>query len=318
MVFDLRNIPVFITGATGFIGSHLCRRLVSLGATVHILVRKPERLFRIKDIQDSLQIWHGDLGNFNFVKKIISGIKPVKIYHLAAYVNPARSTNLLESVIEDNVKGTVNLLRALENIDFDCFVNTGTCEEYGDNPAPFTEEQRENPVSPYSASKVATTYFCQMLYKVQGLPIVTLRPFLTYGPYQESGLLIPSLIKCCLEKRDFKMSKGEQTREFNYVDDIVEGFYKASITEKAIGEIINLGNGKEYRILELVEIIIGLMGNPICVEVGALPYRKGETTHFFCSNKKARSLLNWNPKTDLIDGLKKTIDWYKGYYHAHR
>jgi nucleoside-diphosphate-sugar epimerase len=315
MIGKLDRERVLISGISGFIGSHLARRLVKEEAEVYGLVRESSNLWRISDIKNQISIYYADLKDFESVKHIIQDVQPLKIFHLAAYVDVSRSFAVLDNMVENNIKGSLNLLKALEGIDYDCFVNTGTCEEYGDNPAPFLEDQIPKPVSPYSASKVSVTMFCQMLYKTLGLPIVTLRPFLTYGPGQESNMLIPSVIKSVIKSEPFEMTAGEQTREFNYVDDIVEGFVKASVTKKAIGEIINIGNGLEYKIKYVVQKILDLMNGTVNPKIGVLNYRPGETWHFYCDNTKAMELLGWKPKVNLEDGLKMTIDWFKKHYH---
>jgi nucleoside-diphosphate-sugar epimerase len=143
-----------------------------------------------------------------------------------------------------------------------------------------------------------------------GLPIVTLRPFLIYGPSQDTNMFIPSLIHHCLEGKDFPMTKGDQTREFNYVDDIVDAYLLAAFCPKAVGEIINIGNGIEYKIKDVAEIIVKMMGSPIKLLIGNLSKRPGEASHFFCSNEKAKRLLGWFPKFSLDEGLKKTIEWF--------
>lgn len=310
MITTLQDIRVLVTGLSGFIGSHLARRLLKEGAEVHGLVRENSNLWRIQDIKNQINLHCIDLLDFESVRKAVQDIKPQKVFHLAAYVDVRRSFEVMDEMIEVNIKGTLNLLMALDGTAYDCFINTGTCEEYGDNPVPFREDQIPNPVSPYSASKVSTTMFCQMLYKTMELPIIILRPFLTYGPMQESNMLIPSVIKKAIKRERFGMTEGEQTREFNYVEDIVDGFIKASLSKRAIGEIINIGNGKEYKVKDVVLKILNTMGNPIEPLIGALPYREGETIHFYCDNTKARELLGWNPKVSLDEGLKKTIDWY--------
>ncbi|MGD0794310.1 MAG: SDR family NAD(P)-dependent oxidoreductase [Dehalococcoidales bacterium] len=314
MIAALNNTVVFVTGVSGFIGSHLARRLVAEGAKVHGLVRKSSNLWRIQDFRDQIEFHYADLRDFESVKKAVQDISPQKIFHLSAYVDVDRSPALMAEMVEVNVKGTLNLLQALGGIPYDCFVNTGASEEYGDNPVPFRESQMPNPVSPYSASKVATTMFCQMLHKTQGLPIVTLRPFLTYGPRQESRMLIPSLIQQTLRSEAFEMTGGEQTREFNYIDDIVDGFVRASVTPGAIGEIINIGNGLEHKVKDVVEAVLSLMNSSVKPKIGALNYRPGEAWHFYCDNTKARRILGWEPRVNLGDGLKKTIDWYREYY----
>jgi nucleoside-diphosphate-sugar epimerase len=306
---ELKNVKVLVTGATGFIGSHLTRRLVNLGANVSIITEKNPNPWRIKDIQNQIKIYECNI-NDKKLKDCIEKIKPQKIYHLAAFVNPERILENLDEMIEVNVNGTINLIRSLENIEYDCFIYTGTCEEYGKNKAPFTEDQIPHPVSPYSYSKVAATLFCKMYYELTKKPIIILRPFLTYGPTQDPKLLIPIVINKALHKEEIKMTKGEQTREFNYVEDIVEAYIKASTTKEAIGEIINIGNGIEYKIKDVVLKILKMMNNPIKPAIGVLPYREGEVMHFYSDNKKAKSLLNWKPKYSLEEGLKKTIEWY--------
>ena len=310
MVTTLGDVRVLVTGVTGFIGSHLARKLLEEGAIVHGMVQEDSDLWRIQDIKERVQIHYADLRDYVSVKKVVQRARPQKIFHLAACVDVSRSFEVLDRMIEVNLQGTLHLLQALGDTNYDCLLNTGTCEEYGDNPVPFRENQIPNPVSPYSAAKAATTIFCQMLHKTMGLPIITLRPFLTYGPKQDNAMLIPALIRSALRREDFEMTAGEQTREFNYVDDIVDGYIRASQTDQAIGQIINIGNGREYRVKDVVLRILDLMGNPIKPLLGALPYREGETMHFYCDNSKAKKLLNWHPKTSLEKGLKKTIDWY--------
>lgn len=315
MIRTFRNNIVLVTGGSGFIGSHLTRKLVSLKANVAVIIEPNTSLWRIEDIKDKIQIRRVDITDFKKLKTVVKKINPVKIYHLAAYVDVSRSLELAYRMGDINLRGTINLLRALIDCGdkFDCFVNTGTCEEYGDNPPPFLETHRENPVSPYSASKVCATYFCQMVYKTQKIPIVTVRPFLTYGPYQISDMLIPSLIRKCILNEEFLMTKGEQHREFNYVSDIVDGYIGASVTEKAIGQIINLGCGREYKIKDVVNLIVNLTKTRMIPKIGKLPYRPGEAMHFYCSNKKAGNLLGWQPKVSLQEGIFRTIAWYKNY-----
>ncbi len=311
---------VLVTGAAGFIGSHLTRQLLEGGAEVHILLRKDTDQFRIQDFLEDLTVWYGDLKDFQGISSCIRRSKPQIIFHLASIRNVNRIPELIEPMIDINVKGTLNLLRGVieEKITLESFVNTGSSEEYGDGSAPFNEDQREIPVSPYSASKVATTYFCQMFHKSMGLPIITLRPFLTYGPNQDTDMFIPSLIEHCLIGKDFPMTEGDQTREFNYIDDIVEAFLHAACRPQAAGEVINIGNGIEYRIKDVAEKILYMMGNPIKLLVGDLPKRPGEAKHFFCNNEKARELLEWSPKIDLNVGLERTISWYKRYFNESK
>jgi len=310
-----KNTTILVTGANGFIGSHLIKRLVSLGVKPVVFVEPNTSLWRLSEVESKIRVFRVNIVNYEDVKRYIRKIRPVKIYHLAAYVDVSRSFELINKMIDVNLKGTINILNALLNSKclFDCFINTGTCEEYGDGRVPFLEDQKESPVSAYSASKVSTTYFCQMLSKTKKLPIVTIRPFLTYGPYQTSDMLIPLLIKKCLLGEEFETTRGEQTRDFNYISDIIDGYIKASITQKAIGEIINLGSGREYKIKDVVNLIMRMTNTRMGPKIGKLPYRAGEAMHFYCSNIKAKKLLHWQPKITLEEGLLRTIAWYREY-----
>jgi nucleoside-diphosphate-sugar epimerase len=310
------NREILVTGAAGFIGSHLTKKLLSEGAKIHIFLKETSNLIRLENVLGDLTVWYGDLRDYQAVNYCIKNSRPQIIYHLATFRDVSRNLELIETMIEINVKGALNLMRGVfeERINLDCFINTGSSEEYGDGAVPFDEKQREVPVSPYSASKVAVTYFCQMLYKTMGLPIITLRPFLVYGPDQDTDMFIPSLIHHCLERKDFQMTTGDQTREFNYIEDIVDAYLLAAHSPRAIGEIINIGNGVEYRIKDIAEKIVDMMGEPIQLLVGALPKRPGEAEHFFCDCKKAKNLLGWSPKVGLDEGLLKTIEWYEKFF----
>jgi len=314
VITTLNGVKVLVTGVSGFIGSHLAQRLIRDGSEVYGLDKEITNSWRIQNLHNQIKLHSVNLVDYASVRKVVQEVKPQKIFHLAAYVDVSRSFAVVDEMIDINIKGTLNLLRALDETGYDCFINIGTCEEYGDNPVPFKEDQIPNPVSPYSASKVATTMFCQMLNKTMRLPIVTLRPFLVYGPGQINNMLIPSVISTAIKNQEIEVTGGEQTREFNYVDDIVDGFTKAAVIPEAIGEIINIGNGKEYRIKDVVELVIKLLNSKTKPKYGALKYRPGETMHFYCDNQKAREILHWKPNVGLEDGLRTTISWFQKYY----
>lgn len=318
MKYFLIDKEVLVTGATGFIGSHLTRRLLNEGAKVHILIREDSNISRLEDIAGLINIWRGDISDYGAVNLCIKHARPEIVFHLAANRNVAREISLVDTMIETNLKGTAYLIKALveENSPLTCFINAGSSEEYGNGEIPFNETQREIPVSPYSASKVASTYFCQMFQRSFGIPIVTLRPFLTYGPGQVNDMFIPSLIRHCIRKEDFRMTSGEQTRDFIFINDVIEAFLLAASTPEAIGKIFNIGSGIEYSIKEVAEMILDMTGSPIKLFFDSLNKRPGEANHFFCDNKKAKELLGWSPKIGLTEGLNKTIEWYKLNFQA--
>ena len=307
---SLKGIPVLVTGATGFIGSHLAERLVAEGAEVTLAVEPGASKANVTNILDKVRVHQVDLRDGQRVRELTRECQPRKVYHLAAagVTNPGVDPRL---AVQVNVIGTLNLLEALEETDCDCFINTGTCYEYGHNTPPMRENQMPDPINAYAASKSAAWLFCNMYHRTHGYPIVTVRPFTVYGPRQSARALIPQVILHALRGEDFLMTGGEQGRDWIYVDDVVEGYIRASLAEAAIGQTINLCTGKERTVREVVEKVLELMGNPIHPLIGALPYRQGEVWHLVGDNAKARELLGWEPRVTLEEGLRRTVFSYE-------
>jgi len=315
---EFKNLNVLVTGATGFIGSNLVRVLLQKGAKVSILKRPKSSVWRLKDIITRIKILEADLRDKRNLQLALKKEDNKVIFHLAACVKRERSASLIKENLETNVWGTINLIACMTKLDIRSFVNTGTCDEYGDNPVPFNEMQRENPLSPYAASKVAASHYCQMLSRTCGLPIITLRPFLTYGPYQTGEMLIPDVVTSCLKSLPIQATLGQQTREFHYISDIINGFLLAATNKKAIGEVIDLGTGEEHSVKEVIEMIVELTKYRLKWKLGNLPYRENEIFRFYCKGDKAKKLLKWQPKISLKDGLIKTIDWQKKFLKSDK
>jgi len=300
---------VLVTGATGFIGSHLAERLVAEGAEVTLLIKPGASKANVTSILDKVHIHEVDLRDGQRVQELMRECRPRKVYHLAAVgvTDPGVDPRL---AVQVNVIGTLNLLEALRETGCDCFVNTGTCYEYGHNTPPMREDQMVDPINAYAASKSAAWLFCNMYHRTHGYPIVTVRPFTVYGPRQSERALIPQVILHALRGEDFPMTGGEQGRDWIYVDDVVEGILRASLAEAAIGQVINLCTGEEHTVREVVEKVLELMGNPIQPLIGALSYRRGEIWHLVGDNARARELLGWEPQVSLEEGLQETVRWY--------
>ncbi len=315
---DFKNLDVLVTGATGFIGANLVRSVLQKGANVSILKRPTSSVWRLKDVLTRIKILEADLRDKHHLKLALKKKDFRVIFHLAACVKRDQSASLIKENLETNVWGTINLINCMTKWDIKAFVNTGTCDEYGDNPVPFHEKQRESPLSPYAASKVAASHCCQMLTRTTAFPIVTLRPFLTYGPHQTGEMLIPDVITSCLKSLPIQVTKGQQTREFHYISDIVDGFLLATTNKKAIGEIIDLGTGEEHTVKEVVEMIVKLTDYRLKWRLGDLPYRENEMFRFYCQGEKAKKLLKWQPVISLKDGLIKTIEWHKKFLKSNK
>jgi len=306
----LQNVRVLVTGATGFIGSHLAERLVAEEAEVTLAVEPGASKANVTNILDKVRVHEVDLRDGQRVRELMRECQPSKVYHLAAVgvTDPGVDPRL---AVQVNVIGTLNLLEALSETECDCFVNTGTCYEYGHNIPPMREDQMPDPINAYAASKSAAWLFCNMYHRTLGYPVVTVRPFTVYGPRQSGRALIPQVILHALQGEDFPMTGGEQGRDWIYVDDVVEGYIRASLAEAAVGQAINLCTGKEHTVREVVEKVLELMGNPIQPLIGALPYRRGEIWHLVGDNARARELLGWEPRVTLEEGLRRTISWYE-------
>ena len=295
-----------VTGGTGFMGRHLVEALLSRGESVVAVGRRAT-----PELPDGVRYERGDLADPEVARGLVRRLRPERVFHLASAVDVGRDLSLVDEQVRVTQMAAVHVARACLEGEVGRLVHVGTCEEYGNAPAPFREDQAPSPVSPYSAAKVAATCFVRMLCASFGLRAVMLRPFLTYGPGQRSNLLIPALIRSALDGRDFPMTAGEQTREFNYVDDIVDGILRAGDAPGVEGQIVNLGCGEPRRIRDVATLVLDLMGNPVRAEIGKLPYRPGETWEYYCSNARARELRAWEPRTSLEDGLRRTIAWFR-------
>jgi len=285
-----------------------------MGAEVSVLVKYNSIVdnVRLADIWDKLNIIECDIRNIDSLQQI-KEIKPNIIIHMAAYNHVGDSFNSVNEALNSNSLGTANLFEAYQ--DYELFIYTSTSEVYGyqDN-IPFVETMRPNPISPYSIGKYAGELYARMKVEQQNKPVAILRPFNAYGPYQSTKAIIGELIIKCLKGETIKTTKGEQTREFNYVSNIVNGFISViQNPDKAIGKVINLGCGNEIKISDLVRMIHNFTNSNSKLEIGVLDYRPTEIWRMFADNKLAIKNLNWEPIVNLEDGLNKTIDWYKKY-----
>jgi UDP-glucose 4-epimerase len=304
---------VLVTGASGFIGSHLAKRLVRDGAEVHALTSAVSSVYptRLLDARDDLTLHGGSLSDRSAMDSLVRRVRPEVVFHLGAYTHVGTSWQRVDECVQTNVQGTVNLLQALAGTDYERFVYTGTSEIYGDIEVPFREDAPVNPISPYSVSKYAGERYCRMFHQGHGWPLVMLRPFNAYGPAQSPDRIIPEIIVRAARGQELKITTGRQTREFNFVDDLVDGFVLAGTVPGIEGRVINLGGGEEIAIRDLATLVLDLMGNPIDVQIGALPDRPTEIWRMFCDNGRARELLGWAPGHTLAEGLDKTIAWYR-------
>ena len=299
---------VFITGATGFIGSNLSRFLLKKGYRVNILLRKKSDTSNLDDILHLLIIHKGELSNKNNLKRILEKIKPTYIFHLASYGNSSTQKEL-NKMIEVNFLGLYNLLDASLGVKYKSFVISGSSSEYGFKNKPMRETDILEPNSYYSATKSAASLLAQSFALENNKPIKILRLFSVYGPFEDKNRLIPTAISKALQNKDIFITKGKIKRDFIYVDDVVEAFYKVMITITKKGEIINIGTGKHYDNKDIAEKIKKIINKKIKIKLGKFPKRSWDTNFWVADVKKAKKILKWAPKNTLNEGLKKTIEW---------
>jgi nucleoside-diphosphate-sugar epimerase len=312
----MKNKRVLVTGGSGFIASHLVSRLLADGADVAVMVRygnvmKNERL---RHCWDDIRVIEADLRNRGALATV-GEFAPEVVFHLAAYNHVGQSFVQVEECFDVNAKGTANLLDTC-GPSVEKFVYMSTSEVYGHQAeVPFVESMSPQPISPYSITKYAGELYCQMKQRIGGDPsVVILRCFNTFGPYQSAKAVIPELIINCLRGEAIKTTKGEQTREFNFVSNIVDGLVMAATHADKIDGPVNIAAGEEISIHDLVSKIAELTGTRATIDVGALPYRPTEIWRMYADGTRAREVLGWSPQVSLEEGLRRTIEWYREYY----
>ena len=320
---DWKNKTILVTGAGGFIGSHLVERLVSLGAHTRALVHYNSAgswgWLDQSPIRDDVEVVQGDIRDQDSTQRAIAEVDVV--FHLAALIAIPYSYHAPLSYVRTNVEGTLNVLQSAIRNDVGLVVHTSTSEVYGTaRSVPISEGHPLQGQSPYSATKIGADKIAEAFYLSFGLPVVTVRPFNTYGPRQSARAVIPTIVTQALGDEPIRLGNIEPTRDLNYVADTVEGFIKAAESPKAVGEVINLGTGQEISIGQLAATILKAMGKdlPVVTENERVRPENSEVERLCADASKARDLLGWEPKYTLEEGLAQTIEWIKENNERYR
>lgn len=309
MTKSLRGKVVLVTGAGGFLATNLIRRLIAEGARVHGLLRPGSVCWRAKSAE--LVVHDVDLRDAMALRRVISGLRPTHIFHLAAHgVLHDRNGGGRREVVETNVVGTWNLLEAAAELDNVQVVQTGGSSEYGHNTEPLREQTSLEPVTLYGATKAAATLLSRQIARERGLPLVILRPFSIYGPWESPERLIPTLILAALRGSAVSLTPPGLRHDYIFVDDVVDACLAASQVHLPAGEIINIGSAQQWTNEAVVELVQQLTGSELNVEYGTFPARQADTAHWVADIRKASQLLSWSPVRDLPSGLKSTLDWF--------
>lgn len=316
-------MTILITGADGFIGSHLTEALVRQGYKVRAFVQYNSFnswgwLDRCGvDVAGQFEVFAGDIRDPNGVKEAMKGCDAV--LHLAALIAIPFSYHSPDTYVETNVKGTLNVLQAARALNVERIIHTSTSEVYGTARfVPITEDHPLQGQSPYSATKIAADQLAFSFYSSFGLPVVIARPFNTYGPRQSARAVIPTIItQIASGMEQIKLGAVSPTRDFNYVQDTVGGFIAALKSEKGLGEVVNFGSNFEISIGDTAQAIADVMGASVEIVTDEMRIRpeKSEVERLWASNVKAKALFGWQPAYGGLDGFKRglreTADWFR-------
>ena len=309
---------VLVTGAGGFIGSQLVESLLASGARVRAFVRynsrsDPGLLSSVpREPGGSLEVAAGDLRDPQAVRDALMGCEVV--FHLGALISIPYSYHHPFEAAEVNFMGTLNVLMACRDLDVRRLVHTSTSEVYGTaRQVPISESHPLQGQSPYSASKIGADKLAESFYCSYSLPVVTVRPFNTFGPRQSARAVIPAIITQALVQNTICLGNLDTRRDFTYVSDTVRGFLSAAETEGVEGSVINLGTGEDIRIGAIAERIVRRMDHPVQIVIDPRRLRpeKSEVLHLISDNRRARELIGWEPKVGLDEGLDLTIEWIR-------
>jgi dTDP-glucose 4,6-dehydratase len=321
---DWKGTKVLVTGAGGFIGSHLTERLVNEGASVKAFVRYNSKGTRgfidsfTPQIRERLEVVAGDLRDPHAVSSAVRGTDYV--FHLGALIAIPYSYVHPREVVETNVIGTLNVLNACLEVKPARIVHTSTSEVYG--TAQYVPIDEKHPLvgqSPYSASKIGADQLAESYHRSYDLPVATIRPFNTYGPRQSARAVIPTVITQAIGRDTVHVGAMHPVRDLTFVTDTVDGFIRTAESEDVVGRVVNVGWGQGVSVKELVEKIVSMVGRKVEVMFDATRVRpaKSEVDRLVADNTAAREVLGWEPKVDLDEGLGQTIKWISEHYQMY-
>lgn len=299
----MNRVKILVTGATGFLGKNVCKRLLSMPVRADIYMTGGHE-------DTGLNIQKLDLTNFASVSDYINETRPDVVFHMGGFVDLTRTFDVAQRCININVIGTTHLLEALSNNHPKRFILASTEEVYGEGDIPYKEENTTYPPSPYAISKLAAEHMSRM-YAVQcGFPAIIFRIGTMYGPHQPDHRYIHQTINKALANEDIPLNSGTKKRDYIYVDDVVDAMVKAFELKRFHGvEVINLGSGTNMTLKSLVEKIVRLTNSTSTLRIGQIPDRISEADDWLLDIVKAKKILDWEPKTDIESGLKETIEF---------
>ena len=307
-------MKVLITGASGFVGSHVARLLVAEGCEVYALVRESSNRWRIRDILPSMYLRQSDLVAFENVNTYLQEIKPELCIHLAWYAVPGKYLNSQENL--DSIQASINLLSQLAELGCKRFVGIGTCFEYDLSLGYLSESSLTKPITLYAATKVALSTILQQFAQITEMEVAWIRLFYQYGPMEDERRLIPGIISSLLRDEVVKTTKGEQIRDFLHIEDVASAIW--AVAKSNVSGVVNVGSGQPVTVGQIALELGNLLGKPDLIHLGALPYRPNDPMFICANNELLRKKTDWTPKYNLTTGLKNTIEWYKVHLNLNK
>ncbi|BBH41878.1 UDP-glucose 4-epimerase [Microcystis viridis NIES-102] len=307
-------MKVLITGASGFVGSHVARLLVAEGCEVYALVRESSNRWRIRDILPSMYLRQSDLVAFENVNTYLQEIKPELCIHLAWYAVPGKYLNSQENL--DSIQASINLLSQLAELGCKRFVGIGTCFEYDLSLGYLSESSLTKPITLYAATKVALSTILQQFAQITEMEVAWIRLFYQYGPMEDERRLIPGIISSLLRDEVVKTTKGEQIRDFLHIEDVASAIW--AVTKSNVSGVVNVGSGQPVTVGQIALELGNLLGKPDLIHLGALPYRPNDPMFICANNELLRKKTDWTQKYNLTTGLKNTIEWYKDHLNINK
>jgi nucleoside-diphosphate-sugar epimerase len=303
----LEKMPVLVTGASGFVGSHLVEHLLARGANVTALARSKGRLSLLKPTAQ-FNFYSCDISQYDEVAEIMSDVRPEVVFHFASFPDGAETFEHMQDCVDANLNGTVNLLEAFRKRPGKLFIYGDSCKVYGNSAVPYREDQPLNPQSSYAMTKAAGWWFCQLYASVHGVPVTSVRPTMIYGPRQSFNL-ITYLVDCVLqEQREIRLAGGAQTRDPLFIEDAVDAILRLpALAERVKGRAVNVGGGCERTVVEIAKAVVEIMRSDALVVAVPAAIRPTEMLRSYCDNAEAGYLLDWHPRQEFTSGLRLTI-----------
>ncbi len=302
---------VLLTGGTGFVGANLARRLVGDGHAVHLLVRPEHARWRLEGLGDRMQLHRGSLDDRASVERIVRRVKPEWVFHLAAHGAYSWETDL-DRMVATNVAGTMHLVRACLRTGFEALVTAGSSSEYGFKRKAPSEREWLEPNSHYAVTKAAATHFCRLTARKERVKIATLRLYSVYGPWEEPGRLMPTLIMRGLEGGLPPLVDPRVARDYVYADDVSEAFVLAAARpHPEPGPVWNVGTGKQTTIRQAVDVARRVLAIPTKPVWGTMPNRQWDTSAWVADARAIRRALGWKPRFGFERGFRQMVAWLR-------